>query len=240
MISFLALVQRPGDEQPLFDPHIFYVILMGAILVPSMIAFLLLDCQYLKTRWIPAIELQSTDDTEWHFGIPSWWRLIWVYTAVYSYVVVAIWVFDAALIPYAVQSTAMDGGTNTDTEQYVFCLMYVGMVAGSLIVSFVRISDDFTVWIMTVVFTGLQAVYLWIACDTMDLWRWNGANIFLVIIIFLIGFIYGVLIPTLIINVDERYPQYSLKMNNYMSIIALILMFVFVWISYFVVEVMHE
>merc|ERR1719295_1050337 len=134
-----------------------------------MIAYILLDRGYLKIHRVRAVE--GLDDTVWYFGVPTWWKLIWQYIALYSYLVTTIWVFDTALIPYAVISTSMSDGDNTDTEQYVFCLMYVGIVLGTLYVSFWRVSSDTTISILSLSFTVLECVFLWISADDSGLWK---------------------------------------------------------------------
>ena len=221
----------------MFDPQIFWILILGAVAVPALIAFVLLDRGYLRIHRVRPLE--GGDESEWYLGVPTWWKLIWQYIALYSYLVTIIWVFDTALIPYAVISTSMSDGDNTDTEQYVFCLMYVGIVLGTLYVSFWRVSSDTTISILSLSFTVLECVFLWISADDSGLWKWEGANVLLVVLLFLLGCIYGVLIPTLIVNIDERYPSLSLIMNQYMSIVGLVTMFVFVWVAYFCIEGME-
>ena len=233
-ISGLALVQRPGDSNPIFDAQIFCVFVLGAILVPSLIAFTLLDRGYLK-KYRDRV-LGGHVDTIWHCGVPAWWKLIWQYILLYSYLLAIVWSIDSPLIPYAVISTSMNGGDNTDTEQYVYCLMYVGMVLGTLFTTFWRVSRDQTITILTAVFTVLEGVFLWISLDSSGLWKWEGANVLLVMLLFVMGLLYGILIPTLIVNIDERYPSLSLIMNQYMSNVGLVMQFVFVWVAYFGIE----
>ena len=210
------------------------MIILFAILVPSAVAYVVLERGYLKNHRVHVME--RNDDTVWYFGLPSWWKLIWKYVALHAYLVTIIWVFDSALIPYAVISTSLSGGDNTDTEQYAFCLMYVGMVVGSLTVNFWRIDNDTTISILAAVFTIFEVVFLWISLDDEVFWKWEGADILLVILLFWLGWGYGFLVPTLIVAVDEQNPSLSLIMNQYMSISTLVVMFVFVWIVYYCIE----
>ena len=115
-------------------------------------------------------------------------------------------------------------------------MMYLGMVVGSVVTTFWRISKDSTIWMLALDFSAMFAIFLWIAADDGS-WHWEGANIFLVILLFLIGICYGVLIPTLVVTVDEQYPQYSLVMNQVMSIVGIMSMFCFVWIALYCIEV---
>ena len=110
------------------------------------------------------------------------------------------------------------------------------MVVGSVVTTFWRVNKDSTILVWTLWFSVMTAVFLWIAADD-GTWHWQGANIFLVILMFLIGICYGVLIPTLVVTVDEQYPQYSLVMNQVMSIVGLLSMFCFVWIALYCIEV---
>jgi len=235
LTSVNALIQRPGSESPLYAPDIFYVIVLCSIIIPSLAAYTFLDHGYLREHR-KRVVVAEDNDTQWTCGIPSWWKSIWKYVALYSYLFSCIWGVVAALVPYAMISTSPTGGMDTETEQYVFCMMYVGMVIGSVIVTVWRVSEEKTVWVLTFAVSILFALFLWITFDGNGLWKWEGANILVVVLVFWMGVIYGVLLPTLMINIDERYPTHSLKMNQWMSLVGTSSMLLFVWISYYVTE----
>ena len=142
-------------------------------------------------------------------------------------------------IPYAAINTAMGGGDNSKTESYCYCLSYVGCALGSATVMFVReriIGNDQIIWGMILFYTALAGVFLWIATDDSGLWQWEGANEFLVVIVFVMRYIDGFVCPVLWINIDTRYKSTSLKMNQWLTVVALIVQFCCVWIAYFLID----
>ena len=213
----------------------FNIIVLCSILIPSVIAYAFLERGYLKSRG-PRESAGGQDDTEWTCGVPSWWKLIWKYVALHAFLHSMFWAVIVALIPYTVMSTSRIGDMGTGIEQYAFCLLYVGMVIGSEIVSFWRVSAEKSVWMMAMAVFIMFVLFLWITFDDTGFWKWEGANVFVVVLLCWMGLLYGVLVPTLMINIDEKFPDHSLKMNQWMNLIAAGSMFVFVWISYFIVD----
>lgn len=87
--SILGLLQEPGDSDPNFYPRTYFLILL-AILIPSFIAYYTVDRGYLEENQIS----RHDDGTVYIYGIPTWWKLIWKYVALYSYLLVVTWVFQ--------------------------------------------------------------------------------------------------------------------------------------------------
>lgn len=212
---------------------VYYLILLSVVVVPSLICWIVIDRTYMKGRDTHSV---SDDGTEWYFGVPTWWKSIWKYTAVWTYLTVMTWVFLRAYIPYAAINTSTIGGDNTVTEQYVYCLAYVGVTLGSATAIFWRPTDDHVVWSMTFGYTLLAIIFFWIALDDSDMWSFVGANELLVIIVFIMRFVDGFVCPILLINIDIQYPNTSRSMNQWMSIVGIIGMFLCVWIAYFCID----
>ena len=145
------------------------------------------------------------------------------------------WVFVRAAVPFAVQSTSWDSDANEETEQYVITVSLVGVVLGSLIAMFVRIDNDWYIWGLMLFYVILVAIFMWIAFDTAGLWKWKGSNVFIVVLVFCMRFVDGLVAPTLFANIDRRYPNESLKMNQWINFGSTITMFVGVWISFFLI-----
>merc|ERR1719474_397936 len=206
----LGMIQEPGDSDPNFSVRIYFLILL-AVLVPSFIAYFTLNRGYLEENPV----LRHGDGTVYIYGIPTWWTLIWKYVVIYCYLLVVTWVFQRSYIPYAAISVATDGGDNTETEQYVIIFGYVGVVLGSVVAMFVRKDrdqnkiegcSDGNIFGLIGVYTSLAALFFWIAGDDSGLWAFEGAGILLIVIVFIMRFIDGFVIPVLLVNIDERFP----------------------------------
>ena len=71
------------------------------------------------------------------FSWPIWWREIWQFAALNSYIQLVSWVFVRSSIPFAVRNATREN--ETDTEQYAIELSYVAVLMDSLLAIFVGI-----------------------------------------------------------------------------------------------------
>lgn len=168
-----------------------------------MVAFLILDRTYLAEQKEQKRPIAGSDNNS--YGIPVWWRTIWKYVALYSAITLFTWVFVRAAIPFAALSTSTDSSNNTETEQYAIGISLFGVVSGSITALWVRIDNDRHIWNLSLCYMIILIIFFWIAFDKTGLWKWNGANILVVALVFAMRFIDGFVTPILFANIDRRY-----------------------------------
>jgi len=232
LVATVGMIQQPGAKDPLFYPEIYFICWIP-VYIASMLAFLYLDRAYLEEYSVKRSIAGSHNNNAW--GIPVWWEEIWKYVALYSLITLITWVFVRAAIPFAVLSTSTYDTDDTQTEQYVITISLVGVVLGSVTALWFRVDNDWYIWNLALFYSFCVTLYIWIAFDSSGLWKWKGANILVVILVFAMRFSDGFIAPTLFANIDRRYPNCSLKMNQFMSLISTITMFFGVWISFFLI-----
>lgn len=229
--AITGMIQQPGAATPLFSP-LEYFLSWIPLYIASFIAFYLLDRNYLAEH----DHTKETTPSSNEFGVPYWWKAIWKYVALYSLITLVTWVFVRAAIPYSVLATSTDSSDNTQTEQWVITISLVGVVLGSAIALWVQVDNDQHIWNLSLFYIILLVLFFWIAFDKTGLWKWDGANILVVVIVFFMRLTDGFLSPVMYSNIQTRYPEVGFRMNQWMGVVSTFSMFVGVWLSFFVLE----
>ena len=169
------------------------------------------------------------------FSWPIWWREIWQFAAVNSYIQLVSWVFVRSSIPFAVRNATREN--ETDTEQYAIELSYVAALMGSLLAIFVGIRRSKIFLCITCVYTLVALLFLIVSVQNDGAWVFDGSDAFVVCLVVFLRFVDGYLSPLIYQNVARRYPNRAREMNQWLGATAAISAFVGVWITYALVQV---
>ena len=168
-------------------------------------------------------------------SLPSYWREVWQYAAMYSWIQIVTWNLMQSILPFAAAHVAK--GTGEGILQYAFELSYVALFTGSAISIFLHaVTYSMFVVILTIFFL-ITVVFLIISVDNSGFWTFSGGNILVICLAFGIRLFYGFLLPVIFRYVGENHDSKSSEqMTRWIAAVEKVATFISVWATVVLVE----
>eukprot|EP01084_Bolivina_argentea_P036196 67002_1 len=234
--SCLGLIQSPGSNKPLFGPSAYYSIMLICILC-SLVSWIYLDRNIITPKQCQVDRKQRLTQGQSHKlkCIPLWWRKVYIYAIIDSFIQLITWSFIRSALPFAI-AHSVKYGAGERSEQYAIEFSYIAVTAGSFCANIIKLQSIKSFVIVCLIFGVFTLIFMVFVIDSAKHLIFKGESVLIVIIVGCMRFIDGWITPLIFRRVAVAYPNESLLMNKWIAGVEKLLSFGGVWIIYIIVE----